>query len=127
MSTRATITVIDEYTDLLNLYVHYDGYPANLGKRILDTLDYKGIAEAQDYACHLVKSLKTGVGDVYMLPRRQDEEYAYVLTFRDGKIMLTVFYEGDFIHYGTVETFAKYVQECIEFQERLVKACEEHA
>ena len=71
MSTRATLSVADDY-DSFDIYRHHDGYPNSPHGVIHDINEARKLAwpwprfQADDYAAALIATMKKGAGSVYL-------------------------------------------------------------
>lgn len=109
MATRADVQVIENGKPIVHIYVHWDGYPAGLGRDILDILGpspcvVNGYGSGEDcpetfngmgcLAAYLIGKLKLRkentsddpwheahtIGNVYIVPIHDPyEEYAYII------------------------------------------------
>ena len=94
MATRATIKFINNNEVIASIYKHWDGYPSGLGISIVNWLSDKviisgisgqtmeeGFANGIDcLAAQFIKTFKTHIGDLYMCPVTQKEEYNYTIS-----------------------------------------------
>lgn len=102
MGTRALIHIKENGQTIVTVYNQYDGYPGSLGCKIIQLLNsgntklINGFGSEQhpeafngmgDLAAYLIKSLKRGIGSVYIMApgiSGVDEEFVYTLENKSG-------------------------------------------
>lgn len=111
MSTNAVATIYDEFNDepICAIYKHWDGYPeGGFGDDLREVVSrYKivnGITYGEeqpiangmgDLAAFIVKAIKDGPGDVYMVRVGDEQEYTYQVHHKDGVALVTCDQEPD--------------------------------
>ena len=104
MSTRAIIHIYEEHEDetpLISIYKHYDGYPTKHGvgetlkeyamdAAIMSGLPLRPTRDMHNgmgcFAAGLIKHLKNGPGDVYIIKPGTDHQHeSYVYTVRPSE------------------------------------------
>lgn len=123
MGTRAVIKVYEDpkpvnnnepHEVLVTIYKHWDGYPSGLGKDIYKILTTKQIADMGCLAATVIAGLKTGEGDVRVIPLDgygDDIEYIYHLcpTFdHRGYRMIVTRYYGTVLFDNDINKFNEY-------------------
>ena len=90
MATRSNIIIQDDY-NRIQLYRHWDGYPAGVIPDLASALQYAWELprfEAQDFAAAIVRAWKDAGGNIYIDGNPKafemvhgDTEYVYVIKF----------------------------------------------
>lgn len=124
MGTRSITRVVDEKTQLVNMYRQMDGYPSGHGKELAAFLTGKKVINgfssgdnAQNafngagcLAAALVANFKTDLGGIYLFsPLQKDygEDYEYVVTVNAAQTIKVVVNScGESVFSGTVAEFA---------------------
>lgn len=100
MSTNATVTIFDEFNDepICTIYKHWDGYYAggfgeDVRKFVSEFNVVNGIGAQEGkiangmgcLAAQIIAHFKVSVGDVYMVPVGQREQYNYEIHYREAE------------------------------------------
>ena len=131
MGTRSITTILEADADgkkrkVATIYCQYDGYPSGQGQKLHEFLHpinvCNGIGRNQTagdwangagcLAAQLVKHLKAGIGNVYLVAPRTKlewEDYGYEITVKaDLSINVVVRRPGKKLFDGTVFEFGKF-------------------
>ena len=135
MSTRGTITFVNNGVELVRLYNHWDSYPSGLGKDIAEWLGSKRIGNgigcdadanfANGAGClvaQFIRDFKNGAGGLYVVPmdfRDEDYNYRIEIDYDDGatrscnevvKIKVTTWGNEDPVFNGNVNEFIDWIE-----------------
>ncbi len=108
MGTRSTTTILDDGgTPLVTMYRQFDGYlsghGADLKKAFANTVIVNGInhktpedaANGMDcFAAQVIAKFKRKIGDIYLVPIGQTEEWNYFLYSKDNRIWVRILENG---------------------------------
>lgn len=114
MGTRSTITINDDNgKPLVNIYQQYDGYLSGVGSDLKEAFGQTKIIngfnshQAGEYAngmgcfaAQVIARFKKGIGNAYIVPIGDREEYNYTLSGKDGLIAVRVETDGEVLFDG---------------------------
>ena len=106
MGTRSIINVIQDGRILVSMYHQSDGYPSGVGLELLKALNNGQATVINGFtpdhstpryfngmgclAAYLVSHFKKEVGNCYIHPPGQQEEYNYTVYLKEGELWLMV-------------------------------------
>ena len=131
MGTRSNTIIYDDDVQILNLYRQHDGYLSGHGIELLEFLEPMTIVNgftmgltnqangAGCLAAQMIAHFKVGVGNFYIVPLQEEDDYAYDYTYTikvgrqlgGGNISITVHAYGDQIFEGSIQSFKEFVAE----------------
>ena len=128
MGTRSNTVIYDGDVQLLNLYRQHDGYLIGHGAELLAFLEPMTIVNgftmgltniangAGCLAAQMISHFKVRVGDFYIVPLQEEDDYAHDYTYTikvdaGGGIGITVHAYEEQIFEGSIESFKEFIVE----------------
>lgn len=128
MGTRSLTVVMNEDTEIINMYRQFDGYPSGHGMELANFLSGMLIVNGMTgdepekfangmncLAAQIVAEFKTKPGNIYLYPSVSDKsfvDYIYIVTGMCGgypNVKLQYVHDGKVLFNGDASGFAEWV------------------